>query len=178
MGARLRLWRQTLGATQAQMADRLGMHIGVLKKYETGQNIPGGEALAAIARTGVNMTWLLTGEGDMRWTPPAAVEIEGHEFDDIMQRDTALAITLKAAPQQAQSATLADANATDGTTTQPPGRPHGSRWATLMQLVETEPDPQRREAILTELLARARAATELAELRRAVQELRAALKAR
>ena len=42
------------------------MHIGVLKKYEQGVNVPGGEALAALARTGVNVNWLLTGEGAMR----------------------------------------------------------------------------------------------------------------
>lgn len=65
LGQRLRAWRQALGLTQAQMAERLGLHIGVLKKYETGQNTPGGEALAAYARTGVNMNWLLTGEGEM-----------------------------------------------------------------------------------------------------------------
>lgn len=65
LGQRLRAWRQALGLTQAQMAERLGLHIGVLKKYETGQNTPGGEALAAYARTGVNMNWLLTGDGEM-----------------------------------------------------------------------------------------------------------------
>jgi transcriptional regulator with XRE-family HTH domain len=68
---RLRAWRDALGLTQAQLADRLGVHIGVLKKYEQGVNIPGGEALAALARTGVNVNWLLTGEGSMR---PAAPE--------------------------------------------------------------------------------------------------------
>lgn len=65
IGARLRAWRDALGLTQQEMASRLGLHIGVLKKYESGHNTPGGEALAAVARTGVNMTWLLTGEGEM-----------------------------------------------------------------------------------------------------------------
>jgi transcriptional regulator with XRE-family HTH domain len=65
IGTRLREWRHALGLTQSGMADRVGVHIGVLKKYEQGLNVPGGEALAAIARTGVNMTWLLTGEGEM-----------------------------------------------------------------------------------------------------------------
>lgn len=65
IGSRLRQWRIALGLTQAQLAERLGVHIGVLKKYEQGLNVPGGEALAAIARTGVDMRWLLTGEGEM-----------------------------------------------------------------------------------------------------------------
>ena len=65
IGARIRQWRFALGLTQAELSSRLGVHIGVLKKYEQGINIPGGEVLAAIAKTGVNMTWLLTGEGEM-----------------------------------------------------------------------------------------------------------------
>lgn len=65
IGARIRQWRLALGLTQAELSSRLGVHIGVLKKYEQGINIPGGEVLAAIAKTGVNMTWLLTGEGEM-----------------------------------------------------------------------------------------------------------------
>lgn len=69
IGERLREWRQALGLTQAQLAERLGVHIGVLKKYEQGVNVPGGEPLGALARTGVNVNWLLTGEGEMRSAP-------------------------------------------------------------------------------------------------------------
>ncbi|WP_119352906.1 helix-turn-helix domain-containing protein [Azohydromonas sediminis] len=65
IGFRLKQWRAALGLTQAQLAERIGVHIGVLKKYEQGLNVPGGEALTAIARTGVDMRWLLTGEGEM-----------------------------------------------------------------------------------------------------------------
>jgi len=65
IGGRIRSWRVAIGLTQVEFAKRLGVHIGVLKKYEQGVNIPGGEVLAAIAKTGVNMTWLLTGEGEM-----------------------------------------------------------------------------------------------------------------
>lgn len=75
----MKAWREALGLTQAQMSARTGISIGVLKNYEQGGAIPGGKALAAIARTGVNMTWLLTGEGEM-WpakpqetAPPAAL---------------------------------------------------------------------------------------------------------
>jgi transcriptional regulator with XRE-family HTH domain len=70
IGARLRAWREGLGLTQAQMAQRTGIPLGVLKKYEQAVSVPGGEALAAIARTGVNMTWLLTGDGDMSAAKP------------------------------------------------------------------------------------------------------------
>lgn len=76
IGCRLRKWRIALGLTQAQLADRLGVHIGVLKKYEQGLNVPGGEALAAIARTGVDMRWLLTGEGEMLPKPAPDQDFE------------------------------------------------------------------------------------------------------
>lgn len=80
IGARLRLWRISLGLTQAQLAERLGVHIGVLKKYEQGVNVPGGEVLAAIAKTGVNMTWLLTGEGEMRVQVPDTPDISSSPY--------------------------------------------------------------------------------------------------
>lgn len=66
IGSRLKVWRQAIGLTQHDFSERVGLHIGVLKKYELGKNTPGGEALASIAKTGVNLNWLLTGEGNMR----------------------------------------------------------------------------------------------------------------
>lgn len=65
IGSRMREWRVHLGLTQDQMAATLGMSAGVLRKYETGLNVPGGEALSAFATSGVNMNWLLTGKGLM-----------------------------------------------------------------------------------------------------------------
>ncbi|PIQ23471.1 hypothetical protein COW36_09210 [bacterium (Candidatus Blackallbacteria) CG17_big_fil_post_rev_8_21_14_2_50_48_46] len=65
IGARLKQWRKHLGLTQEKFAEQIRVHIGVFKKYEQGKNTPGGEALAAIAETGVNINWLLTGEGSM-----------------------------------------------------------------------------------------------------------------
>ena len=48
------------------MSMQIGIHIGQLKKYEQDRTVPGGDALAAFAKTGVNLNWLLTGEGEMR----------------------------------------------------------------------------------------------------------------
>ncbi|MFZ5510870.1 helix-turn-helix domain-containing protein [Thermomonas sp.] len=53
----------------------------------------------------------------------------------------------------------------------PPDHPHARRWARLIELVEQEPDPDRRDAILADLYARAQEAAELAQLRRVVQAL-------
>lgn len=54
-----------------EFSARTGLHIGVLRKYEGGVNTPGGEALIAIGKTGVNLNWLLLGEGSMCAQPPA-----------------------------------------------------------------------------------------------------------
>lgn len=65
IGERIKTWRHALGLTQDEFARRAGMSKATLVGYEVGQRKPGADALAAIAKTGVNMTWLLTGEGEM-----------------------------------------------------------------------------------------------------------------
>ncbi|MFZ5653202.1 MAG: helix-turn-helix domain-containing protein [Pseudomonadota bacterium] len=133
IGLRLKTWRLELGLTQEKFAERLGMHIGVLKKYEQGVNTPGGEVLAAIARTGCNMTWLLTGEGKMLPSSP-------------------------------------DAPA-DSRPNEPERQP---RWRQIIELVEGIEEVQTRETFLQEIFSRARDKAEIAQLHRAVRELRAA----
>ena len=70
IGNRLKEWRKHLGMTQDTYSSLVGVSIGVYKKYEAGYNVPGGEALAAFSTTGVNINWLLTGEGDMSEPEP------------------------------------------------------------------------------------------------------------
>lgn len=62
---RIKAWRHALGLTQDEFAKLAGMSKATLVGYEVGQRKPGADALAAIARTGVDMRWLLTGEGEM-----------------------------------------------------------------------------------------------------------------
>jgi len=62
---RIRIWRQALGLTQGQFADRTEIPRRTLIGYENEERFPGGGSLTAIAHTGVNMNWLLTGEGEM-----------------------------------------------------------------------------------------------------------------
>lgn len=71
---RLKTWRKHLGLTQEEFSARTGLHIGVLRKYENDVNVPGGEALIAIGKTGVNLNWLLLGEGSMCAQPPVPDE--------------------------------------------------------------------------------------------------------
>lgn len=103
IGARIKQWRHALGLTQAELAQRLEVHIGVLKKYEQGLNVPGGEALAAIAKTGVNMTWLLTGEGEMM-----AKSAPDHDFSAVpyARRLEKIGLLLADMPEQEAAAFL------------------------------------------------------------------------
>ena len=64
---RLRLWRKTaLELTQKEFAEATGVHLSAIRKYENRNSVPSSESLLAIASTGVDLHWLLTGEGDMR----------------------------------------------------------------------------------------------------------------
>lgn len=63
---RIKAWRQALGLTQEQFAALASMPKRTLVGYENDEREPGAAALALLARTGVNVNWLLTGEGEMR----------------------------------------------------------------------------------------------------------------
>jgi len=79
IGERIKTWRHALGLTQDEFARRAGMSKATLVGYEVGQRKPGADALAAIAKTGVNMTWLLTGEGEM--LPAKSEKTTGNQQD-------------------------------------------------------------------------------------------------
>ena len=64
---RLRLWRKdVLKMTQERFAEATGVHLSAIRKYEGRHSVPSGESLFASAGTGVDLHWLVTGEGDMR----------------------------------------------------------------------------------------------------------------
>jgi len=58
---RIKMIRGSL--TQKRFAEKIGVHIGTVQLYETG-NIPKGDVLQRICENfGVNINWLLTGKG-------------------------------------------------------------------------------------------------------------------
>lgn len=63
---RLKLARQELDLTQRDMAERLGLSIGALKRIEGAGNVPSGETLLRYAEAGINPGWVLTGIGEVR----------------------------------------------------------------------------------------------------------------
>jgi transcriptional regulator with XRE-family HTH domain len=70
---------------------QLGIHVGQLSKYEQDRTVPGGDVLASFAATGVNLNWLLTGQGAVRAqgpelaAAPAAAAPEGHRYESRLQ---------------------------------------------------------------------------------------------
>lgn len=70
VGQRLRAWRQARSLNQVTAASLLETDVSVFRKYELGKNAPGAKFLAKLSELGVNLNWLLLGEGDMLFTPP------------------------------------------------------------------------------------------------------------
>jgi len=62
---RFREWRTFRRLTQEEMASLIGTHVGMVRKYEGGHAVPGGLVLSMLAKDGLDINWLLTGEGWM-----------------------------------------------------------------------------------------------------------------
>jgi transcriptional regulator with XRE-family HTH domain len=65
MGARIRAARKSTGLSALHFAQQLGKHPSQLSRWETGGSTPVPEMIVTIANaTGVDLAWLMTGEGD------------------------------------------------------------------------------------------------------------------
>lgn len=62
-GGRLKKIRGIFNLTQTQIAEKTGSSAAAFGQYEKGEKIPGGKVLAGLAQVGVNINWLLTGQG-------------------------------------------------------------------------------------------------------------------
>lgn len=66
MNQRIKQLRSSLGLTQQEFADRLGIKRGAIANYELGRNEPIDAVVTLICKTfDVNEQWLRTGEGEM-----------------------------------------------------------------------------------------------------------------
>lgn len=65
IGKRLKALRKRLKLTQDAISDATGIPLGTYKKYEGDERSPGSDALDALRKLGVNINWLLSGEGAM-----------------------------------------------------------------------------------------------------------------
>lgn len=62
---RLKLFRSELGLKQIEVCEVIGVSDRAYIGYEGGRSIPGGEVLAGFIKLGLNVNWLLSGEGEM-----------------------------------------------------------------------------------------------------------------
>lgn len=70
IGKRLRLIRERMGITQAEVGEKLGIQSQHVSKYERGETVPTWENLIKLIDLyDVNINWLLTGKGSMFLSP-------------------------------------------------------------------------------------------------------------
>ncbi len=70
IGERLRSARENKELDQASLAGKAGIVTRTLQRWEKGEQVPDGIAITRLARaTGVQASWLLTGEGEMYPSP-------------------------------------------------------------------------------------------------------------
>ena len=62
---RLKTARSKLGYTQKDLAEALGVTKAAVSSYETGRVSPSNEVHTLLSSLGINISWLLTGEGEM-----------------------------------------------------------------------------------------------------------------
>jgi repressor LexA len=74
IGERLRTARDAKHLDQASLSEKVGIVTRTLQRWEKGEQVPDGLAITRIAKaTGVQPTWLLTGEGEMYAPRPGNV---------------------------------------------------------------------------------------------------------
>jgi repressor LexA len=70
IGERLREARENKSLDQATLAAKIGIVTRTLQRWEKGEQVPDGLHITKLAKaTGVQASWLLTGEGEMYLTP-------------------------------------------------------------------------------------------------------------
>ena len=87
MKERLKLLRKTLGITQQEFADKIGIKRNSYANYETGRNNPIDAIILSICREfNVNEDWLRTGEGEMFKERSPSDEV-GYYVEDLLDYD-------------------------------------------------------------------------------------------
>lgn len=139
LSQRIKALRQTLGKTQRDMAAWAGVTPLGWHKYEAGDNLPGATVLASMREKGVNINWLLGGDGPMRlymnFTPdePAAPSDQDILKEAINAVESWLATNSRALPpeKKAEIYTHIYAEALAA----PDGRVSADKVANLLKLI-------------------------------------------
>lgn len=82
LAERLVLARNALKLTQDALSGQSGIPLSTLKKYEGSHREPGADALSKLVKSGMNVNWLLTGDGDMKLetVPAGAAENRARNY--------------------------------------------------------------------------------------------------
>lgn len=83
LGKRLKLWRKFIGKNQIEFSELSNIGIAIIRKCESDASMPGGHTLIAFANTGVNIHWLLTGEGSMVISKQASIRPYNQRMIDL-----------------------------------------------------------------------------------------------
>ena len=87
MRERLKQLRKTLGITQQEFADKIGIKRNTYANYETGRNTPIDAIILSICREfNVSESWLRNGEGEMFKERSPSEEV-GYYVEDLLEYD-------------------------------------------------------------------------------------------
>lgn len=87
MRERLKQLRKTLGITQQEFADKIGIKRNSYANYETGRNTPIDAIILSICREfNVSESWLRNGEGEMFKERSPSEEV-GYYVEDLLEYD-------------------------------------------------------------------------------------------
>ena len=85
MNERIKELRKTIGITQQELADKLGLKRNTIATYEIGKAIPSDRVISDLCnKYSVNEEWLRSGNGEMFKHPSDEV---GHYVEDLLEYD-------------------------------------------------------------------------------------------
>lgn len=85
MNERIKELRKTIGITQQELADKLGLKRNTIATYEIGKAIPSDRVVSDLCnKYSVNEEWLRSGNGEMFKQPSDEV---GHYVEDLLEYD-------------------------------------------------------------------------------------------
>ncbi len=84
-GTRFAHVRMFLGMTQAVAADHFEISTTAWNNYENGRRYPKAELLAALFESGIDLNWLLSGEGEMLLADRGQTAPESEDSNEVIK---------------------------------------------------------------------------------------------
>lgn len=108
LASRIKELRRIIGGTQTEFADKLAIPVPTYKEYEGARSYPGILALHRFYLAGVDLHWLLTGEGAPLRVPPTdfPTTIDAHRLARLLVEVDRLMEELGMPPSSATKAEL------------------------------------------------------------------------